>query len=201
MTSRTMWGAALGVLALAGCSSGGGFGGSHDSYDDRYQAMVDNHAAEGYTDPSSLPHSGGVEYVGVANMSIGTEDVMGRMRLSFRFGSSGDPVSGSIGNFRSADNTALDGKFTISDGEIYRDVDPYDTYTYFSHLTGSIMLPEHSELEGPAGAVFNEYEMSWGSVNGDFLGNGGAVAGRIEGDLFNPGRGFANLNGTFIAER
>ena len=197
--------ALLAATLLAGCSGGGG-GASYDRYDQRYSGMMGAHDLQTFTDPATLPNSGGGQYSGVARMSAENQDIMGRMRLDFRFGSSGDPVSGSIDQFRNMENTALGGRFTISDGRILRDVNPYYYDTYSAQLTGSIMLPENTAADvtdaAAPGAPQAEYVLSNGYLRGNFLGHGDAVAGDIRGSLYAEGPGnSATLDGNYIAER
>jgi hypothetical protein len=92
-------------------------------------------SSKAYTDPTTLPTSGGATYDGLMSL----EQIVGEMTMTTDFAN--DAISGSMTNFIDEDDSAISGTLTISsasDGGIDRTVDTATAYTFTAELTGEL---------------------------------------------------------------
>lgn len=204
MRTLLLWTVAMPAMigGLAGCDDVGGGDGRDDrpTYAELLQrgGAIENEIIAAdleFTDPSTLPVSGTAEYNGViAIQSEGSSGAPGRMvgelEMEMDFGNDDDVLSGSAGNFVTADGRELDGSLELGMGGLDRDVDPNGGgWTYAGGIGGTLTAP------GGAG-----YDYS-GSFVGDFLGDEpDYAAGQTEGIVQGPG-GNGTFDGFFVAER
>lgn len=126
-------------------------------------------------EPDTLPEDGLSTYRGVlgANIPDGTvegESLIGQMTLNANFAT--DSISGDVRNFVDENEAIYTGQLIITDGEISRDIDIEDTFTFIADLTGDL----NSETEGPVNFDTR--------MRGDFYGdNHEFVGGELIGDI------------------
>lgn len=179
----------VGVAALSvlvGCSSSGG-GSSAISRDAQAEAIAAAFAAENISDPTSLPNKGSATYAGFMTLGLpidgDTTDRVGDLNLTVDFGAARNQVTGSVSNI-----DGLGGALAIRGGDIDRETNPKDDYTFGGSVTGDLTRT------GDTFAIN-------ATIAGDFRGRNqdgvtGLVYGNIDGqdgqDLF---------DGTFAATR
>ena len=158
-------------------------------------ALITDYSPITYTELSTIPVSGRADYNGYLGGALSnksdkiTNSIVGDMSLSITFDRTSPSVTGKAENFRDADDAAMTGTLTLSNGSFDRNGDPNSDATLTLSANGTLRDAQNRNL------VFG------GQLEGDFLGNkynavGGEVLGRVtQGGIDQ------NFDGTFIAER
>lgn len=195
MNDRLSWLAALAVVgAVAGCSDSVDeiLRPDYEDLADEYDALDEASDDLAIVDPALLPLSGGATYDGVMVLSTNGEDglpsdLAGDMTLRADFGD--DSLSGSVVDVVTDDDDRLEGSLVIANGEIDRDDDLEDFYTYAFDVDGVLTEDDGSDLRVSATGA------------GDFLGRDHrTVVGDVEGRI-SSGSDRTDLNGGFVGVR
>lgn len=143
-----------------------------------------------YTDPTTLPRSGGANYNGY--LGVTTSDrvsALGEMDMNVSFGPT-DRISGSVSNISSNNNVTYDGTLAIGNSTLDRGANTSISFTYSADLTGTIRGDDGTTVVVDAGLA------------GDFTGtNHGYVEGIVNGNVTIDGRGLSITEGAFVGER
>lgn len=185
---RLIWVLMLGVLTA--CSSGGS--GEEPVQDaDELQAALE---ADNISDPSLLPTRGTARYDGYMDARLPTGDMgertsyRGDLRLNVDFGAERNQVTGRASAFASGGGDRLDGDLRIRGGDLFRDTDIDDNYTFTGTVRGAL-----SDAGTP-------YDID-AEINGEFRGrNQDGVTGVLFGDVVGP-LGQDIFDGDFFAGR
>jgi len=183
------------MTQLSGCGDGADDGGTtRPPVDYSTYAVMDRQLhgtwdSAGFTDPATLPGSGGATYDGVlildAQIGSGQIDLAGAVQLGVDFGSSS--ISGQANGFRDASEQNYLGVLSISNGSIDRSADP--------NISASVFM----DIDGTLSGGGQNLGLS-GDMSGDFLGStAGAIVGVLSG-VVTSSSGPGALFGDFIAQ-
>ncbi len=197
MVARTWMAALVAAGVMAGCSDTSfDSQASYDDLVDEFDDIAERGEDLDYTDPASLPTSGGATYEGVMGLDTYNsasdlegvpEEILGEMTLNADFASSS--VSGEVDDFVTPDDDRVDGSLDISNGVIDRTVDVDLFYTYGFDLNGTLTTEEGTDFDVDAEGA------------GDFFGSGHQQAGGIVEGVISSDSGTALVEGGFVAER
>lgn len=180
------------VWCLAACSGGGGGGAGNPAPGDAFAALQDRVTVQGITPFATLPETGDVVYDGRVRLNLplgGAAPALydGDLDLRMSFGTTPDPVTGSISNLQGAEGAAT-GSLQIGDGVFYPAA-PERDYQFTAELSGTLTqnaVPHVITAE----------------MSGDFFGPAGAgVAGVIARGAVRQSDEIDIFDGSFAAER
>ena len=180
------------ILTLSAC---GGSGGSEiPSRADRAALLADDVLSDGISDPGRLPDSGSARYDGFMTLRLPTQADGSRRRytgdltLNVDFAAPRDQITGRAGGFATRGGDALDGGLRLRGGDLYRDTDPDENYTFTGNLDGTLR-------RGRADYAIDA------RIEGEFRGRGQTgVNGLVFGDVTGP-QGQDIFDGDFVAAR
>ncbi|MCB5198130.1 hypothetical protein LGQ03_02650 [Loktanella sp. TSTF-M6] len=141
---------------------GGGGGGDDDAGPDRFAVadrLESRLAEQDVSDPGTLPVTGRANYTGFMRAGLPTGaggarvEYLGDLRMDVNFGAARDEVAGSATGFQTGAGDRLSGTLTISDGDLFRDTDPDENYTFTGDVDGTLKRGADSyridaEIEG-----------------------------------------------------
>ena len=182
----------FGFLFVAACGGSSGGGGILADRNTQAEMLEDVVLGDEVSNPDKLPDDGTANYTGFMTAHLPTGDdgarsgYIGDLQMAVDFSAERNQVSGRARNFANNDGLALDGKLRLRGGDLFRDTDPDDNYTF----TGNV--------DGRLSADGDTYDID-ARIEGEFRGrrqNG--VSGLLFGDVTGP-FGQDIFDGDFVA--
>lgn len=182
-------------LLMSAC--GGGGDGDDAVAPDRFavaKRLESRLAEQDVTAPSSLPANGRAFYSGFMRAGLPTGaggarvEYLGDLDMDVNFGASRDEIAGTATGFQTGAGDRLTGKLTLSGGDLFRDTDPDENYTF----TG--------DVDGTLSRGAKNYRID-AEIEGEFKGpDQTGVSGLLFGDVRGPA-GLDVFDGSFAAVR
>ncbi len=182
------------LIVLTGCSAGGGASGGADlTRAQQAELLEETLKEENVSEPSLLPDSGSVDYVGFMTARLPTgsggarKDYLGDLTMSVDFDANQDQVTGRANGF-AAGNDVLKGALRIRGGDLFRDTVIAENYTFTGLVDGTLR-------QGDIPYIIDA------EIEGEFRGrNQIGVSGLLFGDVVGPD-GQDIFDGDFYAGR
>ncbi|RYH03254.1 hypothetical protein EU805_05895 [Salipiger sp. IMCC34102] len=185
------------LFLLAGCGGGGGGEAAVDPQPVRTEVverLESRIAREPVSDPAVLPNQGRAFYEGFMRATLPTGPngerigYIGDMEMNVNFGAARDEIAGQADGFQTGDGDRLAGRLDIAGGDIFRDTEVRENYTFTGDVDGDLRRGDDT------------YRIDAG-IEGEFKGaDQTAVSGLLFGDVTGP-LGQDVFDGSFAGEK